>query len=209
MVGAAVAVVLVPVSFLPYSYDPAGPFKILPAQRSEAVAQIDGQVADIAVREGDWVNAGQVLAHLSSSDQQRNVDLARQNLKDAETRLAQLGQEQSGRSKVEPPSSDMQRGFAQSEVERLRDQLDSDEAGLERTTVRAPAAGFVTTPNAQLLTGVWLEPVTNSSRSMTRTLLRRRSTFRKVTSGSSNRERKSGCGRGRKTVKSLSGALPK
>ena len=62
-VGAAVAVVLVPVSFLPYSYDPAGPFKILPAQRSEAVAQIDGQVADIAVREGDWVNAGQVLAH--------------------------------------------------------------------------------------------------------------------------------------------------
>lgn len=156
-VGAAVAVVLVPVSFLPYSYDPAGPFKILPAQRSEAVAQIDGQVADIAVREGDWVNAGQVLAHLSSSDQQRNVDLARQDLKDAETRLAQLGEEQSGRSKVEPPSSDMQREFAHSEVERLRDQLDSDEAGLERTTVRAPAAGFVTTPNAQLLTGVWLD----------------------------------------------------
>ncbi len=155
-VGAAVTVVPVLVSFLPYSYDPAGPFKILPTQRSEAVAQTDGQVADIAVREGDWVNAGQVLAHLSSSDQQRNVDLARQDLKGAETRLAQLGGEQSGQSKVEPPSSDTQRGFAQGEVERLRDQLDSDEARLEQTTVRAPAAGFVTTPNAQLLTGVWL-----------------------------------------------------
>jgi len=144
MIGIAVAATLIGVMFLPSSYDPAGPFKILPLERVEAVAGTDGEVVDVTVREGDWVNAGQVLAHFSSTVQQRDVALTRKNLEDAEARLAQV------------TANDLKHDAAQAEVERLRSQLDYDEGQLERTAIRAPGAGFVTTPNAQLLTGVWL-----------------------------------------------------
>ncbi len=142
---AGAALMLVIVMFLPSSYDPAGPFRILPVERSEAVAGTEGQVVNVTVREGDWVNAGQVLAHLSSTVQQRDVALTREDLEDAQARLAQLA------------GNDVRHDAAQEEVDRLRLQLDHDEAQLERTAIRAPRAGFVTTPNPELLTGVWLK----------------------------------------------------
>src|SRR5262249_11036407 len=67
VIWACVGVALIIIAFLPCSYDPAGPFEILPTQRSNAIARTDGEIVDIMVREGDWVNVGQVLAHLSSS----------------------------------------------------------------------------------------------------------------------------------------------
>ena len=142
---AGAALMLVIVMFLPSSYDPAGPFRILPVERGEAVAGTEGQVVNVTVREGDWVKAGQVLAHLSSTVQQRDVALTREDLEDAQARLAQLA------------GSDVRHDAAQEEVDRLRLQLDHDEAQLERTAIRAPRAGFVTTPNPELLTGVWLK----------------------------------------------------
>jgi multidrug efflux pump subunit AcrA (membrane-fusion protein) len=162
IICAGAGVALIALMFLPHSYDPAGPFKILPAQRSEAVAQSGGEVVHVAVREGDWVTAGQVLANLSSLEQQRDVDLTRRSLQDAETRLARL--EETKPSLGHAPAEAMlstaalrsESEAARNEVDRLRNQLHRDQAELERTTIRAPAAGFVTTPNAQLLIGVWL-----------------------------------------------------
>ena len=148
LIWAGSGVALIIVAFLPYSYDSAGPFEILPSKGSEVVARTDGQVVDVMVREGDWVNAGQVLAHLSSSDERRDLALTREELAGAETRLTQLQENRSSnRGAVEE---------AQSEVDRLRHKLEHDEAQLDRTTIRAPVAGFVTTPNPQFLTGVWL-----------------------------------------------------
>lgn len=160
IICAGVCSVLAAMMFLPSSYDPAGPFKILPTERSTAVAEVDGSVADVAVREGDWVAAGQVLGHLSSADQQREVALARKNLEEAEGRLALVEGRQSSFDKTDGRSmrhsGDAERELARNEVERLRQQLNFAETQLERTTVRAPTAGFVTTPHPQLLTGVWL-----------------------------------------------------
>ena len=149
MVGAGVSLALILAALLPYSYDPAGPFNILPTQTSSVITNTDGEVVDVTVHEGDWVNAGQVLGHLSASDQQRNVDLTREDLARAKTRLAQL-QEKGSTSDRETVEE------ARSEIDRLRLQLDSDQAQLDRTTLRAPAAGYVTTPNPQFLTGAWL-----------------------------------------------------
>jgi RND family efflux transporter MFP subunit len=109
------------------------------------------------------VSAGQVLAHLSSSDQQRDVDLTREELDRAEARLAQFERKKSNLEQATVESvrridvGDIERRAAQNEVVSLRRQLQYDEAELERTTIRAPAAGLVTTPEAQLLTGVWLK----------------------------------------------------
>jgi multidrug resistance efflux pump len=105
---------------------------------------------------------GGLRAHLSSSAQQRNVDLTRKNLEHAEARLAQLERKTKkfDQTTLEPvrgiSAADTEREVGRDDVERLRNQLDYDEAELDRTTIRAPAAGVVTTPNAQLLTGVWL-----------------------------------------------------
>jgi multidrug efflux pump subunit AcrA (membrane-fusion protein) len=154
MICAAAAVILIVVAFLPYSYYPAGPFEILPSKRSEAVAQIDGEVVDVMVREGDWVSDGQVLAYLSSVDQQRDVSLTREQLERAEARLAQLDSKKPNLDQAAP--GDVEREAARNEVERLRQQLQHDETELQRTTIRAPAAGVVTTPDPQFLTGVWL-----------------------------------------------------
>lgn len=161
-IGTCAGVALIFVGFLPYSYDPAGPFEIRATQRNEAIARTDGEVVDVVIHEGDWVTAGQALAHLSSSAQQRNVDLTRKNLEHAEARLAQLERKTKkfDQTTLEPvrgiSAADAEREVGRDDVERLRNQLDYDEAELDRTTIRAPAAGVVTTPNAQLLTGVWL-----------------------------------------------------
>jgi len=152
-----IAVALTVLALLPYSYDVAGPFRILPTQRGEAIAQTDGMVVDATVREGEWVSVGQVLAHLSSLDQERDLALAKEELGRAEARLAQLEANTSGseRGAVEPVA-DAERNAMIEEVERLRRQSDADVAALQRTAIRAPVAGFVTTPNPQLLTGAWL-----------------------------------------------------
>ncbi len=142
-----VGVALIVVAFLPYAYDTAGPFEILPSQGSEVTARTDGQVVDVMVHEGDRVDAGRVLAHLSSADQQRDVGLTREELARAETRLGQLQKQGSDQELVEE---------ARGEVERLHRQLDNDEAQLDRTTLRAPVSGLVMTPNPQFLTGAWL-----------------------------------------------------
>jgi multidrug efflux pump subunit AcrA (membrane-fusion protein) len=156
--GAGVALILV--AFLPYSYDPAGPFEIVPSQGSEVIARTDGEVVDVLVREGDWVKAGQVLAHLSAADQRRDVGLTREELDRAQARLAELrgNSPNTSQDTVGPVRrvSAAEREEAQNEVDRLRQQLHNDEGQLDRTAIRAPAAGFVTTPNPQFLRGVWL-----------------------------------------------------
>jgi multidrug resistance efflux pump len=161
LAGAAGALIFV--AFLPYSYDTAGPFQILPALHSEATARTDGDVVDVAIREGDWVNKGQVLAHLFSSDQELAIALTRKRLDHAEAALAELekkivASDQGGGALAGRVSAvETEREAARNEIERLREQLRADEAQLERTNIRAPMPGFVTTPNAQLLTGVWLD----------------------------------------------------
>ena len=145
--GAAVALALA--ALLPYSYDPAGPFEILPTQGSAVIARTGGEIVDVTVHEGERVRAGQVLAHLSSWDQQRETAITREEWDGAEARLTQL--------RGTALSSDQDAlELAQNEVKRLRQQLETDQAEWEHTTIRAPVAGVVTTPNPQFLAGVWV-----------------------------------------------------
>jgi multidrug efflux pump subunit AcrA (membrane-fusion protein) len=149
LICAGGAAVLIVIAFLPSSYDPAGPFEILPSRGSDVIARTEGAVADVLVREGDWVDAGQVVAHLSSSDQARDVALRREEIVHAEARLTHLT-ESALRTNQEMVAD------GRGEVDRLRYGLEQDEAQLQRATVRAPIAGFVATPNPQFLTGTWL-----------------------------------------------------
>jgi multidrug resistance efflux pump len=78
------------VAFLPYPYEPGGNFVVLPAQRIEVRARVDGEVMQILAQEGDWLEAGDVIAVLSSWDEERDLAVVEAELDKAVARLDQL-----------------------------------------------------------------------------------------------------------------------
>lgn len=182
---AVVAAVLLAVAFLPYRYQAAGTFEILPTQRTVVTVRTAGVIDQIAVHEGDLVVANQVLAKLSTKDQQREVSIASAELQRAKAQLAQFGGDK--KTNLEKgPGSDLERSIAdaigdepdsatakddvtaanytktqaekaaRAEVERLTRKLANARDQLADTTVRAPGAGRVMTPNVSLMTGTYL-----------------------------------------------------
>src|SRR5439155_18121693 len=69
---AAAVLVLVPVPLRI-----AGDARVLPELRVPVTSEVDGRVARVLVREGDPVEAGQVLAVLDDSDYRARADEAR------------------------------------------------------------------------------------------------------------------------------------
>jgi len=60
---------------------------LVPAQKAELSFQVDGQVAEIPVTEGDPVEAGQALIRLDSTDQEKAVEQAEAGVTQAEAAL--------------------------------------------------------------------------------------------------------------------------
>jgi RND family efflux transporter MFP subunit len=174
--------VLLAVAFLPYHYRATGTFETLPVQRTAVPVRTSGMVEQVLVREGDWVAANQVLAKLSSEEQQRDVEITSAELQRAKAQLAlfggsatttkddsaleqsladALGDEADSASRKKEASSatyartQVERA-ARAEVERLTRKLAHDRDQLAQTNVRAPREGRVMTPNVQFLTGTWL-----------------------------------------------------
>jgi membrane fusion protein (multidrug efflux system) len=113
---------------------PALEFKgyLTPVQRVLVSAGVQGQVAEVLVREGQQVKKGDVLARLDRARQQTDVREAQARLELAKARLAALGQVPAGQARV-----------ARAEVEVAQAQLERARLRLERTEVRAPFAGTI------------------------------------------------------------------
>lgn len=73
LIWIAILLALVWLAFQPYPYEVGGNFTVMPVTQSEARARAEGEIVAINVKEGDWVEEGQVLAVLSDWDQQRDV----------------------------------------------------------------------------------------------------------------------------------------
>lgn len=82
-----VPLAFVVVLFLPYSYEAGGPFKLMPAEVVEVRAQVDGDLREVRVQEGDFVEAGQVLAVLDVRALERDRDVLRAELTSAQAQL--------------------------------------------------------------------------------------------------------------------------
>ncbi len=85
-----VLVAALAVAFLPYDYETGGPFSVLPAERQTVAVRASGEVVGIFVREGDWVQAGQVVAQLSAWDEERDLAVSQAALEKARAVLADL-----------------------------------------------------------------------------------------------------------------------
>jgi multidrug resistance efflux pump len=113
---------LLAVAFLPYDYEAGGSVEFLPAARAQAVARTSGEVVEILVAEGDIVTRGQLLARLSSWDQENGIKVTQAMLEGAEANLARL---QAG---AKPEELEL----ATRELERARVSLSFSEAEANR-----------------------------------------------------------------------------
>lgn len=73
LVWLGVLLVALVVAFLPYPYEVGGDFVITPQARAEARARTDGEIIELRVAEGAWVEKDAVLAVLSNWDETRDV----------------------------------------------------------------------------------------------------------------------------------------
>ncbi len=113
---------LLAVAFLPYDYEAGGSVEFMPAARAQAVARTSGEVVEILVTEGEIVTRGQLLARLSSWDQENGIKVTQAMLEGAEANLARL---QAG---AKPEELEL----AMRELERARVSLSFSEAEANR-----------------------------------------------------------------------------
>jgi len=90
LIWAALIAGLLYVAFLPYSFEVGGDFVVRPIERAEVRARTGGEVLDLLVQEGDWVTEGQVMARLSSWDQEHNIAVREAEMVKARADLATL-----------------------------------------------------------------------------------------------------------------------
>lgn len=128
------------------------PGTVMPARSSGLAFRISGPLVDLAVREGDIVEAGALLAVVDPRDYAIAVARLKASLQAAEaaSRLAQLDHERSVelRARGAAPEAAVDRTSAErdqalAEVASLRQQLKAAEAALSDTRLTAPFRGRV------------------------------------------------------------------
>jgi multidrug resistance efflux pump len=80
-------------AFIPYHHEVGGKCRILPLAARGVRAQIDDEIVQIHVNEGDWVEAGQLIANLAVRDEKAAVAMAEAELEKARAnlQLVQIG----------------------------------------------------------------------------------------------------------------------
>ncbi|EIM30823.1 multidrug resistance efflux pump [Microvirga lotononidis] len=101
--------------------------------------EVAGEVVDVPVAANTPVKAGDVLFRIDPTTYQAQVQTIEAQLKFAELRRSQFSELQSRDS---GRAFDVQQ--RESEVEQLRAELEGARWNLDKTTVRAPADGYVT-----------------------------------------------------------------
>ncbi len=136
-VGIGVAVLVLVVA--PWPLRIAGPARVLPGRRAAVTSMVDGVVGAVLQREGDQVEAGEVIATLKDESYQAALAEARSDLTLAESEIARSRQ-------VADAGAVFDAGARRREA-RARIALEEDR--LSRTRLTAPAAGIIVTPRIE------------------------------------------------------------
>lgn len=78
------------VGFIPYPYEAGGNFALLPFDKVLVNARVSGELTEVLVSEGDWVEPGQLMGMLSDWDARHALDTARAQLDSAKAALQVL-----------------------------------------------------------------------------------------------------------------------
>jgi RND family efflux transporter MFP subunit len=134
-----VAVALVVGLFIPMGWGAPSGAAVVARNSVQIVPSVAGEVIEVPVAANTPLKQGDVLFRIDPTTYQAQVDAIEAQLKFAELRLGQYTQLQradSGRA------FDVQQ--RESEVNQLKAQFDGAKWNLDKTTVRAPADGYVT-----------------------------------------------------------------
>ncbi len=128
--------ILAVVAFLPYTREVGGDFVILPAEKTAVNARVDGEIVEVFVREGDWVEAGQKLAKMSDWEARRDVAQMRAKLDKAiaELQLLEEGAKPEAIALAEKAveSAEVKVGFARRQAARIEQLLASKTVSVAR-----------------------------------------------------------------------------
>jgi putative peptide zinc metalloprotease protein len=83
----AIVAGIVLIGFIPYPYETGGPFTLLPIAQSEIHTQMEGQIVEVRVVEGDLVSEGQLLAVVDQREIRRNYAASLEQLAASEAKL--------------------------------------------------------------------------------------------------------------------------
>ncbi|HEY1252918.1 MAG TPA: efflux RND transporter periplasmic adaptor subunit [Thermoanaerobaculia bacterium] len=136
-IGALVAAVVLFV--VPWPLRVAGPARVLPGRRAAVTSLVDGVIAEVYRREGDRVQAGEVIAALKPEPFEAALAQARSSLALAESDVAKA-RESADAAAVFDGESRKREAAAQIA-------LASDR--LARTQLAAPTAGIIVTPRIE------------------------------------------------------------
>lgn len=90
LIAAAVIVAVLSIAFLSYPYESGGTFTILPYTSYEQDARVAGEVTEVLVREGEWVNQGQIIATLADWNEVHSLAVVKATLEKASAQLQDL-----------------------------------------------------------------------------------------------------------------------
>ena len=139
--GVAAAVLLLIV--VPWRIRVEGPVRLLPARRATVTAGVDGVVKEVLRREGDRVEAGDVVATLKDEAYRATLAEAAAALAIAESDIARHTQQGDAAAMFEARS--------RRDEQRARRALAEEQ--LSKTQLRAPAAGILVTPHIEQRVG--------------------------------------------------------
>jgi len=125
--------------FVPMGWGAPSGSAIIGRQSVAIVPDVSGEVIDVPVAPNTPLKAGDVLFRIDPTPYEAQVRALQAQLKLAEMRLGQMTE--LAQKQASPEFNVQQR---QSEVDQLRAQVDGAQWNLDKTTVRAPADGYVT-----------------------------------------------------------------
>jgi RND family efflux transporter MFP subunit len=136
-IGAAVGALLLVLIQIPMRVD--GAATVAPGHISQIQAEVEGTVRKVYVKEGQQVKAAEVLADLDDWDYRASLAAAEAKLNTSSSAMNQALASNNG---TEAGVQKIQTDFWRAEVARARERV-------ERTHLRAPISGVVSTPHIQ------------------------------------------------------------
>jgi RND family efflux transporter MFP subunit len=138
---AAAAVIFLGIFPLPLRVD--GEAVVAPARRAQVQPEIEGIIGRVYVREGEAVTRGQVLADMEAWDYRSALAEAQAKY---QTAVLQVNRSLAGNDTGEAGVQRVQADYWKTEVDRAKELLD-------RTKLRAPIDGVISTPHIENATG--------------------------------------------------------
>ena len=115
---------IVVLMFIPYPYETGGAFTLLPIKHVEVHTQVAGVIKEVKVKEGDWVEEGQVIAVLDTREHQKNLDVVTANLEKAraDLRLLEAGpkKEEVEKARQQVIAAEKRYAYSKREADRLK-----------------------------------------------------------------------------------------